>query len=343
LTRRVTLKDVANQAGVSYQTVSKVVNKQIRISKSAEDRIWEAVHALGYRPNHIARSLRSQSTKMIGYSWEPTPPDQFNPILEQFLQSMVQVAEVAGYHILAFPFRPGDEWLNLYRELIDTNRVDGFVISSVNFDDPRIILFQEQNFPFVAFGRSNPEYVFPYVDVDGGAGMCQVVEHLLKQGHRRIYALAWPEDSRVGQNRLDGFLDALKQAGINPEEDWIVRGEGTFQFGQEASGRWLDQPKEQRPTAIVALNDNMAIGAMSAAHQRGLQVGKDLAVTGFDDVPMAQYITPPLTSVRQPIRNIGQLIMAMLLEIVDNKTPENKQILIQPKLIIRESSEMYVS
>jgi len=280
---------------------------------------------------------------MIGYSWEPTPPDQFNPILEQFLQSMVQAAELAGYHILAFPYRHGDEWVNLYRELIETNRVDGFVISSVNYNDPRIILLQDENFPFVAFGRSNPEWLFPYVDVDGGAGMRQVVEHLLNQGHRRIYALAWPEDSRVGQNRLDGFLDALHQAGIYPPQDWIVRGEGTYQFGLEVSGRWLDQPNDQRPTAIVAFNDNMAVGAMSAAHQRSLQVGKDLAVTGFDDVPMAQYLTPPLTTVRQPIRKVGQLIMTMLLDIVDNKASENNQILTQPELIIRESTGMWVS
>ena len=290
--KRVTLKEVAVNAGVSYQTVSKVINKQIRVSKTTEDRVWDAVHALGYRPNHIGRSLRSQQTRMIGYSWESSPPDRVNPILDQFLQSMVQAGEGAGYHILAFPYRQGDEWVASYRELIDTNRVDGFVISSVEFNDPRILLLQEKNFPFVAFGRSNPDWDFPYVDIDGGEGMRLVVEHLLEKGHRRIFALAWPEGSRVGQNRMEGFSSALSQAGIEPQADWIACGEGSYQFGVEAVTRWLDQPQKQRPTAIVALSDIMAIGAMHAAQGRGLQVGKDLAITGFDDAPMVQYLTP---------------------------------------------------
>ena len=336
--KRVTLKEVAVHAGVSYQTVSKVLNKQIQISKPAEDRIWESARLLGYRPNQIARSLRSQQSKLIGYSWEPNSPDQVNPILDQFLHSMVRAAEGAGYHILAFPHRPGDEWLDSYREVIDTNRVDGIVISSVEFNDPRIVLLQEKIFPFVAFGRSNPGWDFPYVDVDGGAGMRLVVEYLLEKGHKRIFALAWPEDSRVGQNRMEGYLSALSQMGIEPQNDWMARGEGNYRFGMETTARWLEQPQEQRPTAIVAFNDIMAIGAMQAAQGRGLQVGKDLAITGFDDAPMVQFLSPPLTSVRQPIARIGQRVISILLGIMNNESSEETHVLIQPKLIIRASS-----
>jgi DNA-binding LacI/PurR family transcriptional regulator len=295
----ITLKQVANQAGVSYQTVSKVLNKQASVSKDTEARIWQAVQELGYRPNLVARSLRSQRTRLIGYSWEPAEVDQSNPILDRFLQSMAQAAEQAGYHLLAFPYRPGAAWIDAYRELIDTNRVDGFVLSSIEYEDPRIQFLQQRRFPFVAFGRSNPGWQFPFVDVNGEAGMRQVVEHLVERGHRRIAVLAWPVESRVGQNRMEGLMDGLEAAGLTLLPDWIARGEGSYVFGLEATRCWLDQPAGMRPTAIVAFSDIMAIGAMHAIQERGLLVGQDMAVTGFDDSPLIQYLHPGLTSVRQ--------------------------------------------
>jgi DNA-binding LacI/PurR family transcriptional regulator len=338
MAKRVTLKEVAAHARVSYQTVSKVLNKQAQVSKLTEDRIWQSIRALGYRPNLIARSLRSQRSHLIGYSWAPTPPDQVNPILDQFLQSMVQVAQTSGYHLLAFPYRQGDEWVDIYRDLIDTNRVDGFVISSIDYDDPRIMFLQEQKFPFVAFGRSNPEWDFPYVDVDGAQGMRMVAEHLVSLGHCRIAILTWPESSRVGQNRMEGLMGFFKQAGLVIPSEWILRGEGNFQFGLQASRFFLDLPPDKRPTAIIAFNDDMAVGAIHAAQQKGLRVGEDLAITGFDDAPMVQYLTPPLTTVRQPIWEVGQCVVSMLADILDKTPSENDQVLLPPKLVIRSSS-----
>lgn len=335
---RVTLKQVAAHAGVSYQTVSKVINNQIQVTKETEERIWNSVHELGYRPNLIARSLRSQRSNLIGYSWAPTPPGQVNPILDQFLQSTVQAAENAGYHLLAFPYRPGPEWIEIYRELIDTNRVDGFVLSSVEYEDPRVLFLQERKFPFVAFGRSNPELEIPYVDVDGADGMRQVVEHLTGLGHRRIMALAWPESSRVGNNRMEGFLAGLRAAGVEFRPQWIARGEGVYQFGFDMTTHWLDLPPGERPTAIVAFNDPMAIGAIHAAQVHGLQVGVDLAVTGFDDTPMIQYLQPSLTSVRQPLWDVGQKILNMLVDIVEEQDECEREMLLTPRLIVRASS-----
>ncbi len=338
MSRRVTLKQVAARAGVSYQTVSKVINGKAQVSPETEARIWAAIRELGYRPHYIARSLRSQRSRLIGYSWPPSPPDQPNPILDQFLQSMFTSAEEAGYHLLCFPHHYGERQIEAYRELIESARVDGFIVSSVEFDDPRIAFLLEQNVPFVAFGRSNPDWDFPYVDVDGAAGMTGVVEHLLERGHRRIAALAWPETSRVGQNRLEGYFAALSRAGITPLDAWIARGEGRFDFGYQATTHWLDLPAGERPTAIVALNDVMAIGAMRAAQERGLQVGVDIAITGFDDYPLVQYLTPPLTSVRQPIWEIGQRIVSMLVALLEGQPLQEKHVLIQPELIVRASS-----
>jgi DNA-binding LacI/PurR family transcriptional regulator len=336
--RKPTLKEVAAQAGVSYQTVSKVLNKQVQVSKQTENRILDAVRSLGYRPNLIARSMRLQESRMIGYSWIPSSPEEANPILDEFLQSMALAAETAGYHLLCFPHHFGQDTIAAYRDLIDTNRVDGFIISSVEYNDPRILFLQERSFPFVAFGRSNPELVFPYVDVDGAEGMRLLVEHLLGLGHRRIGALAWPEDSRVGQNRMEGYLAGLTEAGISPAPELIVRSEGNYQAGQVAALKLLNLPDDQRPTAIMAFNDVMAIGAMRAVQDRGLQVGPDIAITGFDDAPVARFLTPPLTSVCQPIWDIGRQAIAILLELLSETDAQITQTLVKPEIMVRASS-----
>lgn len=216
-------------------------------------------------------------------------------------------------------------------------------MSSVEYDDPRIILLQKFNFPFVAFGRSNPGWNFPNVDVDGAAGMAMLVEHLLARGHRKIAALAWSENSRVGNNRMEGFLSRLAAAGIHPPPEWIQRGEGVYQFGQQATARLLDLPQESQPTAVVAFNDFMAFGAMQAVLARGLRVGDDIAITGFEDTPVARYGLPALTSVRQPVLEIGRQVMTLLADILladipQKQKPETASLLLQPQLVIRDSS-----
>ncbi len=335
---KVTLKAVALRAGVSYQTVSKVLNGQLQVAPETRQRILEAVQALGYRPNQIARNMRVKRSFMIGYSWVQTSPNQVNHILDQFLTSMVREAEAAGYHLLPFPYREGQEQVADYRELIDTGRVDGFVLTSVNYNDPRIHFLMERGFPFVAFGRSNPELDFPWVDVDGADGTRQAVEYLFSRGHRRIAALAWPEDSRVGNERLQGYFQGLQSAGIEICPACLLRGEGTFDVGREMTLRLLDLPAQNRPTALIALNDTMAIGAMYAARERGLEVGRDLAIIGFDDAPMVQYLYPPLSSIRQPIAEAGRKCVEMLVTCLEGKPLTEKQVLLTPRLILRASA-----
>jgi DNA-binding LacI/PurR family transcriptional regulator len=339
MARKVTLKEVAAHAGVSYQTVSKVINRKVRISKEKEERIWQSVRELGYRPNLIARSLRSQRSYMIGFSWEPAPRGLSNSILDQFIQSMATAAESAGYHMLAFPHHPGGAWISGYRELIDTNRVDGFVLYSVEYNDPRVEFLKERNFPFVAFGRSRPGFEFPYVDVDGCAGMRKVIDHLVEQGHRRIGVLAWPQDSRVGQNRMEGICSRLSELGIPLYDEWVAHGEGIVQFGYQVTSAWLDCPPGEHPTAIVCFNDLMAIGALHAAREKGVRVGPELAVTGFDDMPLTQYFYPSLTTVRQPIWDVGQRVMSLLLDLLEEKTSPQTSLLLEPTLVVRQSSQ----
>lgn len=341
--KRVTIKEVAARANVSYQTVSKVINHKVEVLPETEKRIWTAVEELGYRPNYTARSLRSKRSYTIGYTWSPTPHGLTNPILDQFLQSMFLTAEQSGYYLLCFPYHEENErQLKVYSELIDTGRVDGFILSSIEYKDPRITFLMDQKFPFVGFGRSDDNVMFPYIDVDGGTGVYQSVKHLYESGRRKIAALAWPEDSRVGNNRMGGFFKAMEECGLSVDETLIARGSGNYEFGYQACDELLQLPLSLQPDAIVALNDYMAMGAMAAIQKQGLTPGKEIAVTGFDDNPIVRYLRPSLTTVQQPIWDIGQKVIEMLVyQLEEGKMPEPICSLIPPKLIIRQSSLPY--
>ncbi len=323
---------------MSYQTVSKVLNGQAHVLPQTAERVWQAARQLGYQPHHNARNLRAQRSRMIGYSWMPLPPGQMNPILDQFLSSMVEEAEAAGYHLLPFPYREGDGQIPIYRELIETGRVDGFVLTNLDYHDPRVLYLLERQFPFVAFGRSDPELIFPYVDVDNEAGERMATEHLLALGHRRIAAISWLPNSRVGDERLKGYLAAMQAASVEAKPEWIARGEGTVEFARQAAEQWLSGPDGQRPSGIAALSDAMAIGVMHAARARGLVIGRDLAIAGFDDAPMSQYLWPPLTSVRQPIREAGHKCVEALVARLEDRPLAEEHILLKPELIVRGSS-----
>lgn len=333
-----TIRDVARQAGVSIATVSYVINNTAPISEATKKRVWQAVRELGYRPNATARNLRTGKSRLLAYSWVPAPPGQLNTVLDEFLNALVHAAEEVGYHVLLFPFSPTQPQLESYEELVRTGRVDGFILSSTNFNDWRISYLLSIGFPFVAFGRADENWDFPYVDVDGAAGIRMATEHLLAQGHRRIGIIAWPKGSLTGHYRLQGYLEALEKAGIPVDPDWVVRGENSTKFGRIAAGQMLDLPPHRRPTAIVALSDLLALGALAEAQARGLRVGRDLAITGFDDSPLAQYLHPPLTSLRQPIREIVQKVVEMALCLIEGKELEERHVLLPPHLIVRESS-----
>jgi len=337
--KRATLKDIAQRTGVTYQTVSKILRgSKINVTAEVRRRVQTVADELGYAPNVTARNLRARSSSLIGYTWQLEPPDHVNPILELFLQSIVDSAERAGYHILLFPQRPEEDMTAAYTELARMGRVDGFILSSLNYDDPRIPVLQQLKVPFVAFGRSNDDMIFPYVDVDNRVGMRLVVEHLLEQGHERIAVIAWPENSRVGTERFSGYLDAMQAVGLKIDPAWVIRGEGEYDYGYHAGMTLLSLPGKKRPTAIATVLDLLAIGAMRAALECGFTVGSDLAITGFDDVPITQYLHPALTSLRQPVWEIGRCVVDMLVKLLQDRVLESQQVLLPPKLIVRESS-----
>lgn len=333
-----TIKDVAKEAGVSTATVSYVLNESGVVGDATRQRVLEAVKKLGYRPSITAKNLQAGESRMIGYSWRPLPPDQFSPVLEKFLHSMAEAAARHDYRVLTFPCPQSQHEIEVYREMVERGRVDGFILSDTNLNDRRIRYLLDMEFPFVAFGRANPEWDFPWVDVDGADGMRQAVNHLLELGHRRIACLAWPEESLSGQGRLDGYKTAMADAGLNIDPAWVIRVENDYYQAYQAAQSWLALPPQQRPTAVVALTDLMAMGVMNAASSAGLQVGRDLAVAGFDDSPITSYLRPALTSLRQPIAEVGERVVTMLIDLVHGQSPEPAQVLLKPRLIVRDST-----
>jgi len=339
MARNVTLKDIAQRVGVSYQTVSKVLHGQMQVSNEVQQRIFTAAKEMGYRPNAAARHLRTQSSFMLGYSWQPNRHYYFNPVLEEFQQSIVETAKELGYHILLFPHHDGDMLLQSYQELVFTGRVDGFILSGMETEDRRVPILQQLDVPLVAFGRTKNKISFPYVDVDGQAGVYQAVQHVLKKGHSQIAILAWPEASRVGTERLSGYFQAMEENQLTIDPAWVVRGQGEYEYGYTAACRLLDLPKSRRPSAIISMTDLIAIGAVNAAQDHGLLIGKELAVTGFDDVPVFQYFKPSLTTLHQPVWEVGRSTVQLLVDLLQGRPVEKQQILLAPELIVRESTE----
>ncbi|HSM57370.1 MAG TPA: LacI family DNA-binding transcriptional regulator [Candidatus Sulfomarinibacteraceae bacterium] len=334
---RVTLKDVAAKAGVSYQTVSKVLNNRAQVAPETEERIWAAVRELNYRPNVSARNLRKQASNLIGYAWHYTPDDFMHPVLDAFVHSVANAAEREGFHLLTFlatgePPRP-----DVYQELFFRNQVAGFVLADTVTDDPRVKILMERDIPFVTFGRANDSWDFCWIDVDGRAGLRDAVKHLLGKGHRRIAFVTWPEGSQSGSYREQGYRDALQSRDIVPRDEWIIRGENAAELGRRAVRCLLALPREQRPTAIACVSDLVAIGAINAATAAGIVVGQDLAITGFDDIPLARYTQPPLTTVRQPIQEVGPEVVKLLLKQIRGDSAGQQQIILEPELIVRES------
>ncbi|HZD11019.1 MAG TPA: substrate-binding domain-containing protein, partial [Candidatus Binatia bacterium] len=225
----------------------------------------------------------------------------------------------------------------VYHELFYRNQVAGFLLADTVQDDPRVAMLIDEGIPFATFGRANAEWDFHWVDVDGRYGLRIVVEHLLGDGHRRVGFITWPTGSQSGAYREQGYRQALERYGIDPREEWIVRGKHSAELGRRGVRTLLQLPAERRPTAIACVSDLVAIGALDGAAKAGVQVGEDLAITGFDDVSLGQYLQPPLTSVRQPIAEVGERVVDLLLRQIRGEEIAQKGVLLKPELIVRAS------
>jgi DNA-binding LacI/PurR family transcriptional regulator len=335
---KVTLRHVAAEAGVSYQTVSKVLNGTGAVSAETETRIWEIVNELGYQPNIAARNLRKQTSNLIGFTWMPNHDGTINPILDHFLYSIINNFHSNGYHVLTLIEEPEREMTHDYLQIYRRTQVQGYVVASTNYDDYRIARMIQHHIPFVSFGRANDSWDFHWVDIDGAHGIELVMDHLLAKGHQRIALFTWPCGSRTGAERERGFFQKMEAAGLPIDSEWIFRIINTVEAGYHAAGQLLELPAEKRPSAIVCLADIMAIGAMNRVTLAGLEINRDMAITGFDDTPMSEFLHPPLTTVRQPVELAGQWVVDLVLAQFAGKPAIEKHVLLKPELVIRGSA-----
>jgi LacI family transcriptional regulator len=332
----VTLKDIAREVGKSVSTVSGALNDYDDVSEETKELVRRVAREMGYTPNIVAQRLRRKRTDTLGLILPTFGPRFSDPFFSELLAGIGNESAVNGFDLLVSTQAPGPTEDEVYQGMVSGRRVDGLLVVRTRHNDPRVSLLATQDFPFVAFGRTEQDFDFCYVDEDGVLGMNLVIQHLVDLGHRRIAFIAAPPDLMFATYRLRGFRDTMEKNGLPVDESLIVVGDLTQRNGHQAAGELLG--RADRPTAIAACNDLMALGAMSAAQERGLTVGRDVAITGFDDIPPAQYSHPSLTTVHQPIYRIGRMICDMLVKCIRDEPLPERHVLLQPSLVVRGSS-----
>ncbi len=334
----ITQQDIANKLGISVATVSRALGGYSDIAKSTQEHVKKTAQEMGYRPNVIARRLQKQQTDTIGFIIPTHGPRFSDPYFTELLTGIGNEAAEQDYDLLVSTRAAGSGEMKIYQRMVSEQRVDGLLIVRTRQDDQRIRYLIKENFPFVAFGRSDTNANYPYLDVDSQSGIYQITQHLIDLGHKKLAYISAPKQLQFAHHRLTGYKQALLANNIPVDTDLIFCGELTESSGYKLGLKILT--KYNDVTAIIASNDLMALGTMKATRELGYEIGEDIAITGFDDVPLATHAHPPLTTVRQPIYEIGRQICRMLLQTVNNTPLENDQVLLKPELIIRESSKL---
>jgi DNA-binding LacI/PurR family transcriptional regulator len=328
----VTIRQVAKHAGVSVATVSYVLNGDPRITAETAEKVMAAVRELDYHPNSLARGLARNQTDIIGLL-VPRPRYVSDPFLLEFISGVGDVAAEHDLGLLLLPARAGQ---GAVPQQVLRGGVDGVILLESEAHDARVEALRKREIPFVLFGRCLDDEGVHWLDVDNVAGARAATDHLLDLGHRRIGFISAPLKFMFAQYRQTGYRQALGARGVAHDGALEVEGDLTREGGYAAAKRLLALP--DRPTAILAASDLMAIGAVQAVREAGLTVPDDVAIVGFDGTPVAAFADPPLTTVRQPAYDIGVRAARMLLEVLQGQATDVRREIILPSLVIRRSS-----
>jgi LacI family transcriptional regulator len=331
-----TLEEVARLAGVSRSTVSRVVNDHPNVRTETKERVWEAIRRSGYQPNVVARSLVTNRTQIIGMVIPEAVTKVFtDPFFPLLLRGATEVCNNHHYQLLLSLFTAPEDQEQDCQRVLSSGYLDGVIVASSLMDDPLIPNVLSSGIPLVSIGR-HPDKQVHYVDSDNVGGARMAVEHLIRLGHRRIATITGRLGMNAGQDRLEGYRQALIVHSISVKEDLIAEGDFTERSGMMAMQRLLSAS----PTAVFAANDVMAIGALKALRAVGLKVPQDIALIGFDDIPIASLIEPSLTTVRQPIERMGSMAADLLLNLLQSSLEEEvlpHRIILPTELIVRNS------
>ena len=331
-----TIRDIAKKVNRSITTVSRALHDYDDVSAETKALVRQAAKEMGYVANKQARQLRQQHTDTIGFILPTFGPRFSDPFFSELMAGIGNAASERDYDVLVSTCPPGEHEMETYEKFVQSQRVDGFIIVRTRVDDERAHYLDSINFPFVAFGRVPGLAHIPYIDENSEKGMRLVVDHLVKLGHRKFACIAPSLNMTFANHRMKGMKDGLECHNIEIDPRSVLTGDLTEKGGYERTLELLD--RSNRPSAIVACNDLMAIGAIRAIQESGLEVGRDVSVTGFDDIPISEYIQPSLTTVSQPIYQIGRMACEMLIDILHKKASRKRQVLLEPTLIVRHST-----
>lgn len=325
------IKDVAKKANVSISTVSRVINQSKPVRPKTMERVLEAIEELGYRPNAIARSLKVKHTQSIGIM----VPDIANQFYPEVVRGIEDVANMYEYTIFLCNTDLDDDKELKYFSEMEEKQVDGLIFMGNILTDPLAREMKKAEMPVVLIGSDHPG--LPSVTIDNTLAAKKAVEYLLQKGHRRIAVITGKmKDPMMGRARLKGYREALENAGIPWKSEWIVEGGYRFKSGYEGAKRLLIM--DERPTAIFVASDEMAIGAMRAILEKGLKIPDDIAVVGFDNVDMSGKVYPSLTTMAQPMYEMGAIGMRLLTKYLQGEEVQEDKVVMNFELVERESS-----
>jgi LacI family transcriptional regulator len=322
-------------------TVSNVLNASPLVKEETRQRVLKAIEALNFHPSAAARSLNTQRTNTIGMIRTELRPTssaiESDPFILGLIDGITSSASDSSMGLTFWTIPVGQREMDLYKRLVNSRQIDGLILFALREHDPRVAFLQKQAFPFVTFGRLEPQKQNNWIDLDSAYGIELAVNHLAELGHERIGYLTPPHEQFLAWQRWQGFAKGMKNVNLLVDPELIYEGDFSEKSGQLGTHYLLDTSRP--PTAIICSNDRMAFGAMRALQTRGLVVGKDISLVGFDDIPMARYIHPPLTTLRQPINEMGRALFNLLSALINQEPIDSLGgLLFKPELQIRQST-----
>lgn len=327
-----TMREVAARAHVSVATVSRVINKTGYVSPDLEERVFDAMRALHYQPSALARSLRRQETRTIGL----LIPQLDLPFFSTLAYSIERILFDEDYRVLICSSEEDPEREKAYSQMLMRQRVDGVILAPTGHSPQSLRNFIESKVPVVLVDRDVPEPAASKVLVNNVNGGYAGMKYLLENGHRRIGLVGAPTHSNAIRQRIEGAYKALNEFRVHKHfERLALNTDRQFNFGYQAAFDMLQG--DDRPTAIFALTDVAAVGVMHAAARLNLKIPDHLSVMGFDNIPLSEFIIPELSTVAQPIREMGEIAAHEILNSLDRREPRPETFMLETSLVIRQS------
>lgn len=327
-----TMKDVALKANVSTATVSRALMNPDKVSQITRHRVEQAAQEVGYLPQFLGRNLKRNESRMILV----IVPDICDPFFSEIIRGIEVTAAQQGYLVLIGDCAHQNQQEKTFIDLIFTKQIDGMLLLGSRLPFDASIEEQRNLPPMVMANEFAPELELPTVHIDNLTAAFDAVNYLHELGHQKIGCIAGPEEMPLCHYRLQGYVQALRRCGITVDPHYIARGNFTYEAGATALEQLLALP--QPPTAIFCHSDIMALGALSLAKRRGMKIPDDLSIMGFDNISMAEFCDPPLTTVAQPRFEIGREAMHLLLDQLNGQNVSSGSRLLDCKLIIRGST-----